>query len=176
MGCVPFLVGGQVGAKAPAATCDSWLDHALTRMERRGEQTWRDSVIGLLADAPCGSLPEELRSAFRAAKATKSTAERDRILVRTASTLLGPACAVQDPMNDARSIASVCPLPKQPELQISHALRDILAVDYVVLNAIATSLLHGNEYEASAKRLVMDFALSASLRGERIRESKRGTK
>ena len=79
-------------------------------------------------------------------------------------------------MEDARRIATVCPLPKQPELQISHVLGDILAVDYLVLNAIATTLLAGKEYDTSAKRLVMDFALSASLRGERARESKRGAK
>jgi hypothetical protein len=33
--------------------------------------------------------------------------------------------------------------------------------DYLVLNAIATTLLAGKEYDTSAKRLVMDFALSA---------------
>jgi hypothetical protein len=176
LGCIPFLAVGPIGARAPAANCDTWLDKALTRMEKRGEQTWRDSVIGLLAEAPCRSIPTELRTAFRAAKSSKSAAEQDRLLAAAASTVLGPTCAVQNPMNDARLIASVCPLPQQPELQISHALRDILSVDYVVLNAIATSLLRGNEYEASAKRLVMDFALSASLRGERVRESRRGAK
>lgn len=179
LGCFPvflvllvFLGAPAAGAGSPVATCDAWLGKSLTRMEKRGEQKWRDAVIGMLADAPCGSLPVELRTAFRAGTATKDPDRRDHLLAEAASRVLGPKCAVQDPMNDARPIAAACPLPDQPELRISHALRDILAVDYLVLNAIATSFLAGNEYGESAKRLVMDFALSASLRGERVRESK----
>ena len=176
LGCIPFVVGAQVGASSPAASCDVWLAKALTRMEKLPEQKWRDGVIGMLADAPCGSLPTELRRALHAARATKDVTRRDQILITAATAVLGPTCTVQDPTEDARRIASVCPLPKEPELQISHVLGDILAVDYLVLNAIATTLLAGKEYDTSAKRLVMDFALSASLRGERGRESKRGAK
>jgi hypothetical protein len=176
VGCIPFVVGTQVGARPPAATCDAWLAKALTRMEKLPEQKWRDGVIGMLADAPCGSLPTELRRALRAATATKDVTQRDQTLITAATAVLGSTCAVQDPTEDARRIATVCPLPKEPELQISHALGDVLAVDYLVLNAIATTLLAGKEYNTSAKRLVMDFALSASLRGERVRESKRGAK
>ncbi|MFM2070953.1 MAG: hypothetical protein RLZZ623_1216 [Actinomycetota bacterium] len=176
LGCLPFVVGSQVGTSASAVTCDAFLDKALTRMEKSGEQRWRDAVIGIFADAPCVSLEGELRTAFRTATAAKDVVRRDHLLAQAASAVLGPACTVQDPTTDARLLATACPLPKQPELQISHELRDILAVDYLVLNAIATRLLAGNEYDASAKRLVMDFALSASLRGERARESKRGAK
>jgi len=85
----------------------------------------------------------------------------DQTLITAATAILGPTCTIHDPTEDARRIATVCPLPKQPELQISHVLGDILAVDYLVLNAIATTLLAGKEHDTSAKRLVMDFALSA---------------
>jgi len=173
---MPFVVGSQAGASAPAATCDAFLGQAITRMEERGEQRWRDAVIEILADAPCSSLAGELRTAFRVATATKDVVRRDQLLAKAASGVLGPACTVQDPTTDALLLATACPLPKQPEFQISHELRDIFAVDYLVLNAIATRLLAGNEYDAAAKRLVMDFTLSASLRGERARESKQSAK
>jgi hypothetical protein len=53
-------------------------------------------------------------------------------------------------------------------------LGDIRAVDYVLLNAMARSLQAAKAYDESAQRLMMDFTLSAGLRGERANRAKRG--
>ena len=65
-------------------------------------------------------------------------------------------------------------MPSRPELQLSGAiLKDIRAVDYVVMNALASKLLAAQQYDAYAERLMMDFALSAGLRGEQALKSKK---
>jgi hypothetical protein len=170
------LQPADAGAGKPAATgCRDWLAETVTRIEKLPEQKWRDAIIAALADS-CDGVPAALKKAARDVRAIKDAARRDRLLGEAAMSVLAPSCAASDPARDALAIAATCPLPARPELQLPRAvLADIRAVDYLVLDALATRLLAAKQYDASAERLMMDFSLSAGLRGEQAKKAKRGS-
>jgi hypothetical protein len=160
--------------KPTAKGCQAWLAGTVARIEKLPEQKWRDAIIAALADS-CDEVPSALKKAARDVRTIKDAASRDRLLGAAASSVLDPSCAVSDPASDALAIAAACPMPARPELQLPRALLgDIRAVDYLILDALATKLLAAKKYDASAERLMMDFSLSAGLRGERAKEAKRG--
>jgi hypothetical protein len=161
--------------KPVARGCQTWLTETVTRIEKLPEQKWRDAIIAALADS-CDEVPTALKKAARDVRAIKDAARRDRLLGDAAMSVLAPSCAVSDPTSDALAIAAACPMPARPELQFPRAvLGDIRAVDYLVLDALATKLLAAKQYDASAERLMMDFSLSAGLRGEQAKKAKRGS-
>jgi len=156
-------------------TCDPWRERTIARLEKLPEQKWRDAIISSLGDAPCASLPTELRRVAREIHLRSNTTRADRLLADAASAVLGPSCRVPDPASDAVALASACPLPPRLGFRLSDIeLGDIRAVDYVLLNAMARSLQAAKEYDESGQRLMMDFTLSAGLRGERANQAKRG--
>ena len=165
------------GSRSSGSTCRVWLAKTVARVEKLPEQKWRDAIIAALKEDSCTSIPAELRRAARNARTRNDTTSSDRMLAKAATAVLGPACPVPEPARDARALAASCPLPAQPEFQLSDAvLGDLRAVDYAVVNALAQSLLAVHEYDSSAQRLVMDFILSAGLRGEEASTPTRGKK
>jgi hypothetical protein len=88
-----------------------------------------------------------------------------------AAAILGDGCSVTEPLADARKLASTCPLPPNLGFRLDESmLMDIRAVDYAVLNAIPRSLKTANQYDESAERMILNFALSAQIFGEDFRK------
>ena len=170
---VSLWLSADAGVGKPAAAaCRTWLAQTVVRVEKLPEQKWRDTIVSAVADS-CDALPEALRKAARDVQTIKQGARRDRLLADAAAGVLGSRCSVADPASDAVALATACPMPARPELQLAGAvLKDVRAVDYAVMNALASKLLAAQQYDAYAERLMMDFALSAGLRGEQARKSK----
>jgi hypothetical protein len=172
--CICPVPVAVTAASDEGITCHPWRARTIARLERLPEQKWRDAIISSLGDAPCASLPTELRRAARAIRLRSNTTRADRLLADAASAILGPSCRVPDPASDAVALAPACPLPLGLGFRLSDIeLGDIRAVDYVLLNAMASSLQAAKEYDESGQRLMMDFTLSAGLRGERAKQAKR---
>lgn len=169
---VPVEVNAASNERTP---CQSWREKTVARVEKLPEQKWRDAIVSSLGDAPCASLPTELRRVARDIGLRSNTTRADRLLADAASAILGPTCRVPDAASDAVALALACPLPPRLGFRLSDIeLGDIRAVDYALLNAMARSLQAAEEYDESAQRLMMDFTLSAGLRGERANKAKRG--
>jgi hypothetical protein len=161
------------GAEVDRMGCQAWLDQTVAKIERLPEKKWRDAILGEAAHA-CSAIPEPLRKAALDLRGRKPERERVQLLAQAARVALGPSCPIPDPLADSRALATACPLPKRPELELSDVvLGDIRAVDYAVLNAMARGLIAAKAYEASAQRLMMDFTLSSALLGEQARKRKR---
>jgi hypothetical protein len=119
----------------------------------------------------CIAIPDQLRHAAVQVRAVKEPSQRARILANAATAILGDGCSVTEPLADARKLASTCPLPPNLGFRLDGPmLMDIRAVDYVVLNAILRSLKTANQYDESAERMVLNFALSAQIFGEDFRK------
>jgi hypothetical protein len=170
--CAPSADAGAAAKPAPPG-CQPWLKQTVTRIEKLPEQKWRDAIVAALADA-CPDVPEALRKGARDVRTIKEAGRRDRLLADAAASVLGMTCSVTDPMSDSRELAARCPLPARPELQLSSTvLGDVRAVDYLIVDALATRLLAARQYDAHAERLMMDFLLSAGLRGEAAQKHRR---
>lgn len=106
----------------------------------------------------------------------KTPTQRAQILADAATVVLGPACAVPQPLDDARALAVACPLPPNVAFKVDESvLLDLRAVDYALLNAMLKSLMGAHEYDEEAQRVMLNFTLSAQILGEsaRLREQKR---
>ena len=169
------LFPGLFLAKAGAQPdCDTWLQQTTRGADKRSEMQWRDWTITALGDA-CDAIPTELREAAARVRGMKDRAQRARILATAASSVLGPACPVPEPLTDARTLAAQCPLPPNLRFRLGDAeLSDIRAVDYAILAAMVNSLIGANHYTEEAERVMLNFTLSAEIVGERDRTSSRG--
>ncbi len=171
---VLFLPGAGLVKPAirPAASpCSKWLNKTNDKTAKLGEQRWRNTIVAALGEGSCASVPEALRDASREASRVREAWRRDRLLADAAAKVLGPSCTVVDPANDSRDLAKVCPLPVKEEFSgLESVFRDIRAVDYVLVNALATSLIASDAYDAAARRLMLNFLLSATLLGEKPRQ------
>lgn len=177
---IVFAIGAMfvtpVGAQAKSASrpapsaCSKWLSKTNARMAKLGEWRWRTTIIDALGEGRCPAVPQALRDAARAVRQVRDEHRRDRLLADAAATVLGAPCTVVDPANDSRTLARVCPLPRKEEFSgIDSAFRDIRAVDYLLINALATSLIASESYDTEARRLMLNFMLSATLLGEKPR-------
>ena len=166
----------HAGSEKPAPTCSAWAARTVHGADNLPEQKWRDVTIKALAE-PCIAIPGQLRHAAVQVRAVKELSQRARILANAAAAILGDGCSVTEPLADARKLASTCPLPPNLGFRLDEPmLMDIRAVDYAVLNAILRSLKTANQYDESAERMILNFALSAQIFGEdfRKREDRRG--
>ncbi len=165
-------VGSSPAGAAP--TCHAWAAATARGADKLGEQAWRDFTIKALAQS-CSAIPEQLRGAAVQIRGVKEPSERARILATAASATLGEGCAVAEPLADARKVASTCPLPANlpshfPYRLAEAELRDIRAVDYVIIIAMLRSLTAANQFDESAERVILNFTLSAQITGEAFRE------
>jgi hypothetical protein len=164
---LPALVFAKPIPRGPTSPCAAWLNKTVERMKKLPERRWRDAIIIALGDRTCDMVPEPLSNASRAVRGSRDAAQSDRVLADAAIRVLGPGCAVPDPTEDARALAKTCPLPKLEEFDLAESVfRDIRAVDYALIDALATSLLAAKAYDATAQRLMLKFLLSATLLGE----------
>ncbi len=97
----------------------------------------------------------------------KDPTERAAILGTAASAALGKGCAIADPLVNALMVAHTCPLPPLPStfrfrLEEGELVR-LGAVDYLILNVMMRSLIAANEFDESAKFLILEFTLSAEI-------------
>jgi hypothetical protein len=150
-----------------------WVEQTLSVVGRARERNWRDQIISALANARCPSVPLPLRNAAAQVRRHEDEPQSDRVLADAAATVLGPACVVSDVESTSQVLEVKCPLPARAGLELPGSVfGDVLVADYLVLNALATSFVARDEFDAKAKRLVMDFLLSAGLRGEHARETR----
>jgi hypothetical protein len=167
--------GGDAKPKAPvsqsarSSSCSDWLSRTVKTFERLPEALWRDSIVAAIPEG-CTAIPQALREAAAKATLTKRADEAARILVDAAQASLDDACRVAEPLAAAREVATRCPLPNVRGFPLGGELDTMRAVDYLVLNVLAKSLIQGDQYGASAERLVFSFALSAAIVGERSAE------
>lgn len=177
---IAFVIGAMfvtpVGAQAKPAgrpapsPCSQWLSKTNARMAKLGEQRWRNTIVDALGEGSCPAVPAALRDAARAARQVRDEQRRDRLLADAAANVLGASCTAVDPAKDSRSLAQVCPLPRREEFSdVDSAFRDIRAVDYLLINALATNLIASESYDTEARRLMLNFMLSATLLGEKRR-------
>jgi hypothetical protein len=153
-----------------SSACSKWISKTNARMTKQSERRWRGTIVDAMGDESCPAVPEALRDAARAVRRIHDERRRDRVLADAATRVLGAPCAVAEPANDSRALARACPLPAREEFSgIDDALRDIRAVDYVLINALASSLIASDVYDTDARRLMLNFMLSASLLGEKPR-------
>lgn len=161
--------GTPVTGVAPSL-CAKWLSKTNAKMTKLGEQRWRGTIVDALGDGSCPAVPEALRDAARAVRSMRDERRRNRTLADAATRILGAPCTVVDPANDSRTLAGACPLPRKEEFSgIDSAFRDIREVDYVLINALATSLIASGSYDTEARRLMLNVMLSATLLGEKPR-------
>jgi hypothetical protein len=165
-------VGSSPAGAAP--TCHAWAAATARGADKLGEQAWRDFTIKALAQS-CSAIPEQLRRSAVQIRGVKTPSERARILASAASATLGEGCAVAEPLADARKLAGTCPLPSHlpshfPYQLADAELRDIRAVDYVIIVAMLRSLTAANQFDESAERVILNFTLSAQITGEDFRE------
>ncbi len=161
------VVASPLAGQSTASPCAAWLNKTVAKMKKLPEGRWRDAIVAALGEGSCSAVPEALRNASREAGRSRKPSHRDRLLTDAAVTILGPACAVPDPSQDSRSLARVCPLPAREEFALPDSVfRDIRAVDYALIDSLATSLLSAKAYDAVAQRLMLNFLLSATLLGE----------
>jgi hypothetical protein len=157
----------DAGAGAP---CAEWAARTVARVEKLPEQRWRDTIVAALAQS-CPAIPAELRRAAGEVRGRTDSPASARLVAEATRSTLGAACAVPEPLSDARKLAAACPLPERPELRLhDRVLADLRAVDYAVLATVLRSLLAAREYDQAARRLLMNFTLSAALLGEEARK------
>jgi hypothetical protein len=165
-----------MGVSAPAGSkskvrpsCSAWLARTAKGADTRSEPAWRDWTVSALADS-CAAIPEGLRDAAVRVRGVKDRAQRARILAKAATAVLGEACAIPEPLADARKLAAACPLPPNLKFRLDESmLSDIRAVDYGLLNAMLRSLIGANEFGEEAQRVMLNFTLSAQILGEDAR-------
>jgi hypothetical protein len=157
------------GPSGPAPTCHAWAAATRRANVKVGENARRDVTIRALARA-CNVIPEQLRRAAGEVQRVKDPREGARILATAASEVLGEGCAVAEPLDDARKVASTCPLPPPPSelpYRLEQAeLMQLGAVDYLILNVMLRSLIAANQFDESAQRVILDFTLSAEISRE----------
>ena len=168
----PIAATGQETAPAlplrENRVCDAWLSRTVGKVEKVSMAKRYDRILAALVSA-CPAIPVQLRRAAASARAAKDPAKRAEILAHAAESVLGSACAVPDPIADARSLAAACPLGADKPMLAESALRDLRAADYAFLKALQQSFFTAGEYDRTAMRLLSDFALSAALAGEKTR-------
>lgn len=164
---LPWSVVAKPAGRATGNPCSKWLNKTVETMKRLPERKWRDAIIKALGEGTCPPVPEALRIASREVGRIRDVPRRDRVLADAATSVLGPKCTVPNPWEDSRSLAKVCPLPTREEFGLPESVfRDIRAVDYALIDALATSLLSSQAYDQVAQRLMLNFLLSATLLGE----------
>jgi hypothetical protein len=153
----------------PTPTCHAWAAATRRASVKVGENARRDVTIKALARA-CNVIPEQLRRAAGEVQKVKDPREGARILATAASEVLGEGCAVDEPLADARNLASTCPLPPPPSdfpYRLEQGeLMQLGAVDYLILNVMLRSLIAANQFDESAQLVVLDFTLSAEINRE----------
>jgi hypothetical protein len=161
------------GPAGPAPSCEAWAEATRRESNRLGERAWHDVTIKALAHG-CGAIPEQLRRAAGEVQGVKDPAARARTLATAASATLAGGCAVAEPLADAREVARTCPLPNLPSnfpYGLGEAeLRDLRAVDYVIINALLKSLIAANQFDEAVQFVILDFALSSQINGETFRK------
>ena len=167
---LPGTTRAKPAIRPTLSPCSKWVAKTNKKMAKQGEQRWRNTIVRALGEGSCPSVPEALRDATREAGRVRDVPRRDRLLADAATKVLGPSCTVVDPAKDSRDLAKVCALPIKEEFSgLESVFRDIRAVDYVLINALATNLIASNSYDDEARRLMLNFMLSATLLGEKPR-------
>jgi len=156
-------------------SCAEWLARVSRGAERQPQNRRRDWMVEALAGA-CTGIRVELRDASVRVRTAKIPLHRGEILAAAAAAVLGPACAVPEPLADAQKLAATCPLPPTVRLSFHPSeLSGMRAVDYALLNALLKSLIDARQYDQEAERVALEFALSAQLQGEAERTRTRRT-
>jgi hypothetical protein len=155
-------------------TCRSWAEQTNRAADRLPESRWRDVIVRSLGRS-CSAIPAPLRLAAGRLGSTKDASQDAIALAKATNEVLGDACVVQSPSDDARAIAARCPLPPDQPFKLDESmLLDIRAGDYAVLNVLLKSLKEAKQYDEATERVLQNFTLSAQILGESAR--KRGAR
>ena len=155
----------------PAPRCDVWLEKTVKGTSRLGEKKWRDWIIAAVPGA-CVAVPQQLRQAAADASRAKAPTARAATLAAAATRILGPACAVPEPLESASKLALACPFPLGLKMDPAST-QMVRAVDYALIAALIKSFADAGEYGEPAKTLIAHFTLSATLLGEETIERER---
>jgi hypothetical protein len=157
------MAGERQDAASPA--CETWLRRTLKAVEASSTLRHRDTVVLAVAHA-CPGVPEVLRAAAVSYKKARTEKTKARILADAATVVLQRACSASAPLGTAERLVAECPLPGPGEKAHPAVLGRMRAADYLFLNALMTSLIAANAYDATAYRIVLEFIVSSAQLGE----------
>jgi hypothetical protein len=162
-----FQPDGMASDRQDAASpaCDTWLKRTLKAVEASSTLRHRDTVVLAVTHA-CIAVPEGLRAAAVSYKKARTEKTKAQILADAATAVLQHRCSASDPLGTAEGLVAECPLPGPGEKAHPAVLGRMRAADYLFLNALMTSLIAADKYDATAYRIVLEFIVSSAELGE----------